>query len=308
MVKPLTFKGDKPKKRKHTTDSSTSSAPKKKPTLTTSSESQPPAINEEEDASTLSDQSWVSADTPTDISGPILLVLRTNPPTCLATDAHGTVFASQIENLIEGDPATAEPHDVRQVWVATKVAGIEGWSLRGGSGKYLTSDKHGILSAAASAVSRHEIFTITESESGGGGFFNVGTASSATTTGDADTPEGQAQGKENKNKPTFLCAKEVLSKTTASGVKVEVRGDETKVESNEGTNVRVRMQARFKPRIQASKEIKAREKIGRKELEGIVGRRLDEDEVRRLRKARKEGDFHEAVLDVKVRGKHDKFA
>ncbi|OOF97240.1 hypothetical protein ASPCADRAFT_206064 [Aspergillus carbonarius ITEM 5010] len=304
MVKPLTFKGDKPKKRKHTSDSS---APKKKPTLT-SSESQPqstPAA-EEEDASTLSDQSWVSADAPSDISGPILLVLRTNPPTCLATDAHGTVFASEIENLIEGDPATAEPHDVRQVWVATKVAGIEGWSLRGGSGKYLTSDKHGILSAAASAVSRHEIFSIMESESGGGGFFNVGTASSNTASSDSttDIPE-EVQG---KNKPTFLCAKEVLSKTTASGVKIEVRGDETKLDSNEGTNIRVRMQARFKPRIQASKEIKAREKIGRKELEGLVGRRLDEDEVRRLRKARKEGDFHEAILDVRVRGKHDKFA
>ncbi|PWY95583.1 hypothetical protein BO94DRAFT_455327 [Aspergillus sclerotioniger CBS 115572] len=276
MVKPLTFKGDKPKKRKHTSDSS---APKKKPTLT-SSESQPqsaPAI-EEEDTSTLSDQSWVSADTPSDISGPILIVLRTNPPTCLATDAHGTVFVSEIENLIEGDPATAEPHDVRQVWVATKVAGIEGWSLRGGSGKYLTSDKHGILSAAASAVSRHEIFSIMESESGGDGFFNVGTASSDTASSDT------------------------------SGVKIEVRGDETRLDSNEGTNIRVRMQARFKPRIQASKEIKAREKIGRKELEGIVGRRLDEDEVRRLRKARKEGDFHEAILDVRVRGKHDKFA
>ncbi|PYI05021.1 hypothetical protein BO78DRAFT_430903 [Aspergillus sclerotiicarbonarius CBS 121057] len=305
MVKPLTFKGDKPKKRKNTSDTS---APKKKPTLT-SSESQPQSASaiEEEDASTLSDQSWVSADTPSDISGPILLVLRTNPPTCLATDAHGTVFASEIENLIEGDPGTAEPHDVRQVWVATKVAGIEGWSLRGGSGKYLTSDKHGILSAAASAVSRHEIFAITESESGGGGFFNFGTASSnSTTANDTDTPEGQAQGKENK--ATFVCAKEILSKTTASGVKIEVRGDETNLESNEGTNIRVRMQARFKPRIQASKEIKAREKIGRKELEGIVGRRLDEDEVRRLRKARKEGDFHEVVLDVRVRGKHDKFA
>lgn len=72
--------------------------------------------------------------------------------------------------------------------------------------------------------------------------------------------------------------------------------------------MRVRMQAKFKPRIRASKESKAYEKISKKELEGIVGRVLDEDEVRRLRRGRREGNFHEVLLDVKVKGKHDKFA
>lgn len=42
---------------------------------------------------------------------------------------------SELENLIEGDPATAEPHDVRQVWVATKVAGSEGVSFKGHHGR-----------------------------------------------------------------------------------------------------------------------------------------------------------------------------
>jgi hypothetical protein len=66
------------------------------------------------------------------------------------------------------------------------------------------------------------------------------------------------------------------------------------------------MQARFKPRLKASKELKAREKISRKELEEVVGRRLDDDEVKRLKRARKEGDYHETILDVRVKGKHDK--
>jgi len=70
----------------------------------------------------------------------------------------------------------------------------------------------------------------------------------------------------------------------------------------------VRMQARFKPRLRASKESKASEKISKKELEGIVGRTLTEEEVKRLRRSRKEGTFHESLLDVKVSGKHDKFA
>lgn len=72
--------------------------------------------------------------------------------------------------------------------------------------------------------------------------------------------------------------------------------------------MRVRMQARFKPKLRASKESKAYEKISKKELEAIVGRGLDDDEVRRLRKGRREGNFHEILLDVKVSGKHDKWA
>lgn len=85
-----------------------------------------------------------------------------------------------------------------------------------------------------------------------------------------------------------------------------MRGDAEDISFD--TTFRIRMQARFKPKLKASKETKAREKISRKELEAAVGRRLDEDEVKRLKKARREGDYHEAVLDVRVKGKHDKFA
>lgn len=68
------------------------------------------------------------------------------------------------------------------------------------------------------------------------------------------------------------------------------------------------MQARFKPKLKASKEEKALSKISRKELEEIIGRRLEDDEVRKLKKARREGNFHETALDMKVKSSHDKFA
>ena len=73
------------------------------------------------------------------------------------------------------------------------------------------------------------------------------------------------------------------------------------------TTLRIRMQARFKPRIKASKEERAREKISRKELETAAGRRLDEHEVRALKRARREGDYHERLLDIKQKSKHDKY-
>lgn len=85
----------------------------------------------------------------------------------------------------------------------------------------------------------------------------------------------------------------------------EVRGDEAEITFN--STLRVRMQARYKPRLKASKEEKAREKISRRELEEAAGRRLEEDEVKRLKRARREGTYHEALLDIKVKSKHDKW-
>lgn len=126
MVKPLTFKGDKPKKRKRETDTSTGPKPRK----TTA-----PALAEDSTENQPEENSWVSADAPSDIAGPVVLVLPSDTPTCVASDANGTVFASVLENLVEGDPGTAEPHDVRQVWVATRVAGTEGFSFKGSHGK-----------------------------------------------------------------------------------------------------------------------------------------------------------------------------
>lgn len=87
---------------------------------------------------------------------------------------------------------------------------------------------------------------------------------------------------------------------------VEIRGDASSITFE--STIRVRMQARFKPKLKASKETKAREKISRRELEAAVGRRLEDDEVKRLKKARREGNYHEEILDVRVSGKHDKFA
>ncbi|KAI9748597.1 MAG: hypothetical protein M4579_007180 [Chaenotheca gracillima] len=86
----------------------------------------------------------------------------------------------------------------------------------------------------------------------------------------------------------------------------ELRGDASSTSFT--TTLRIRMQARFKPRLKANKEEKAREKISRKELEDVVGRRLEEGEIKKLKKARREGTYHEAILDVRVKGKHDKFA
>jgi protein FRG1 len=266
MVKALTFKGDKKpskkRKREHNEHDEDSTLNSKQLVPTASLEAD--------------DENWVSADALSDISGPVMFVLPTEPATCLATDAMGKVFASPVENMVEDAPQTAEPHLVTQVWVATKVVGSEGdFTFKGHHGRYLGCDKYGICSATREAISPEETFKSSPAGSAPG-TFDIQTARSTFLAVDGDK------------------------------VPPEVRGDAE--EAGETTHVRIRMQARFKPKHKVEKAEKVRAKISRKELEEEVGRRLEDDEVKKLKKARREGDYHEAMLDVKVKGKHDKFA
>ena len=128
MVKPLTFKGDKKAKKRKRVDVEEKfgdGEPSKSRELATTRAEDDPAVE---------DDSWVTAEAVGDVVGPIVIVLPSEPPSCIACDAGGKVFASQLENIIDDDPATAEPHDVRQVWIANKVAGTETFSFKGHHG------------------------------------------------------------------------------------------------------------------------------------------------------------------------------
>ena len=122
MVKPLSFKGDKkPKKRKRAADDAASGGG---------------AVRKVDDGESADDDSWVSADVASDIIGPVMIVLPTDAPSALACDVNGQVFALPIENIVDANPATAEPHDVRQVWVANKVSGTDQYRFKGHHGRY----------------------------------------------------------------------------------------------------------------------------------------------------------------------------
>ncbi|PMD21021.1 actin-crosslinking protein [Hyaloscypha hepaticicola] len=273
MVKALVFKGDKKTKKRKRVDVAEKFGDDE---VSTSKE----VVKTEKEDPSVDDDSWVTAETVGDVVGPIVIVLPSEPPTCVACDTNGKVFASLLENIVEDNPATAEPHDVRQVWIANKVAGTETFSFKGHHGKYLSCDKIGQLSANTEAVSPLE------------SFLSIPTA---------DTPGAfQIQ----TLRETFLTIKP--STSSKANALPEIRGDAKGITFN--TTFRIRMQARFKPKLKASKEEKASQKISRKELEEAVGRRLEDDEVRRLKKARREGDYHEALLLIKVKNKHDKYS
>ncbi|KAM3440593.1 hypothetical protein MY4824_002041 [Beauveria thailandica] len=279
MVKPLSFKGDKPKKRKRTRavdDAGAGSSSSKQLRKTDDDDNkgdEPPAADD--------DDTWVAADAPSDVSGPVMFVLPTEPPAALACDASGKVFTIAVENIVDANPATAEPHDVRQVWVANRIAGTEHFRFKGHHGRYLACDKIGMLSAHSEAVSPLETFSLVAT---------------------ADTP-GTFQVQTLRD--TFLSVKSSAS-ASASAARDEVRGDADAISF--ATTLRIRMQARFKPKIKAARDEKALAKISRRELEDAVGRRLNDDEAKKLKRARREGNYHETLLDIKVKSKHDKFS
>ena len=320
-IKPLSFKGEKKPHKKRKKRDEDDGLPT---TASTNTSNQPPSSE---------DDTWVSCDTPTDLSGPTLLVLPTsNPPTALSTDAHGNIFASPLENLIEGDPSTAEPHDVRQVWIATKIEGLRPGevSFKGWNGRYLGCDGKGGLSARREAIGKEEGFVIVEvdgdgdlREGVGGGRFAIMTAASTpigkSTSAVTTTEEsgGGGGGGDGGGRPYYIHTsgnipasedqdQEETPQALSRASKILISGAGTTLCAQ--TTLRIRMQARFKPRLKANREQKAREKVSRHELEATVGRRLEDDEVRRLKRARRNGTYHEEILDVRVKGKHDKFA
>lgn len=132
MVKPLSFKGDKkPKKRKRTdAEAQERDAQGGDVARASGATGQNANVNADDD-----DDSWVSADAVADVVGPVMFVLPTDPPTALACDAVGKVFTLSIENIVDANPATAEPHDVRQVWVANRIAGTEQFRFKGHHGQ-----------------------------------------------------------------------------------------------------------------------------------------------------------------------------
>jgi protein FRG1 len=140
--------------------------------------------------------------------------------------------------------------------------------------RYLGCDSIGTLSTTREAISPEETFKCLPSETQPG-LFTLRSMRNTYLSIDADTTPA-------------------------------IRGDADEI--TPATEVRLRMQARFKPKNKDEKAEKVRAKITRKELEEEVGRRLDDEEVKKLKKARREGNFHEAMLDVKVKGKHDKWA
>lgn len=292
MVKPLSFKGDKKiKKRKHRDVTDFNADPDALPAS---------------DRDITDETSWALPADATELAGPALIVLPTVPPTCLAFDPLGNVFASRLENLIEGDPKTAEPDDVQQVWVASRVAGMapNEINFKASHGGYLSCDQYGILGAKREARGREEAFFIdTTTDDQGKNFFQLRCAATSNSSKSADHKYLSAATENSKLDQDAENTQEHARKK----VSISLRGDGEATSPD--TFLILRMQSSFKPQSHESKEAsKTKEKISRQELEAAAGRSLNDEEAKRLKRAKREGTYHSAILDIRAKGKHDKYA
>lgn len=268
MVKPLSFKGDPKSKKRKHRPASPPPSALSKTTPTDSN-------NNEGDVDLEGDQTWAPPSTASELTGPTTLILSKS---FLSADPSGKIFLTPLDPADEDDPSIQldeSPFDVRQVWIATRPKDSDLFALKSSSGGYLSCSSDGQLNATATARGEREGWQILPHPISPSAFIlKSGTAGAYISL------------LSHNAKPTL-----------------RVVDDE-----KEAVKVKIQMQSRFKPTIQAAKRERAYEKISRSQMEKDAGRRLDDDEARKLKRARKEGDYHEAILDVRAKGRSDKFA
>lgn len=151
----LKFKGEKTKKKRKLEDDTgegSSSRRRRK--------------DEEDEAP----ETWVLPEDPTEIRGPTFIVHPSDPsPICITYDAtRGRIILHSLDKDRTEDssgklPSLLErtPSEVSQVWVTTRVAGSPTINFRTGTGegKFLSCDKHGLVSADREARGPQEEWT-----------------------------------------------------------------------------------------------------------------------------------------------------
>ena len=127
---------------------------------------------------TASPEQWVHLDQATEIRGPTFIFHPSDPsPICVSFDAtRNRIAIHPLEKLEDGGSILDRtPTEVSQVWVTTRVAGAGTINLRTGTGegKFLSCDKHGLVTADREARGPQEEWTPVVLEDGMVAFMNV---------------------------------------------------------------------------------------------------------------------------------------
>ncbi|GAA5948500.1 hypothetical protein JCM21900_002730 [Sporobolomyces salmonicolor] len=315
----LKFKGDKPVKKKKSKLRSTAHGP-----------------NAEDEHL----EGWLPAPSPALLLGPSYLTLPSTeltPPVCIALQpttgkvypfilptasssssnaiastsfasaAHlATLDADELEALVE-DPALSggadvlsahtEPTDVYHVWVCTRIPDTnDKVTFRSGSGKFLAADELGAVTAEREARGPQEEWTLEAASDGGHGAFVL----------------------------KSLYGK-YLSADVVAGGKVELRADEET--EGETERWRIHMQGEFvakaKKQFNERNGIKTRPDHGLTVVKDLAGAEESNirkyqargggefvgsaEDIRELKRARKEGKLAEAMLDRRAKLKSDRY-
>lgn len=275
MVKKLSFKGDKKTKKPK------SGGDKKRPRSDTTED---PQI-----------AGWISAKSSEEFHGPTLLVTTSeDKPCCFVYESSGgdddtdskapTMTISFDIDTVDKSPDTAEPTTTQQVLLLSPLEfdsnkrtidideTVARFALKVPSlGVFLGVDKAGTVSLDSVAIGTPQQFT----------FRRLG----------------------DKEKEYHWTMQ------TAYGAFVEIESGKITVteDATKASKFTVRLQSSHRKKTTAEKQAVTYYAMNTKALEERAGRPLDPDEVVTLKKANKEGNLNEALLDLRQKGKSDTY-
>lgn len=110
---------------------------------------------------------WAQPEAPNEVLGPTFIVHPAEPPICIAYDSTRDRITFPAVPLPSSSATSSSaaplnslvPTEVQHVWVVTRVAGSETINLRSPSGKFLSCDAHGLVSADREARGPQEEWT-----------------------------------------------------------------------------------------------------------------------------------------------------
>ncbi|KAF2859313.1 hypothetical protein K470DRAFT_271629 [Piedraia hortae CBS 480.64] len=220
----------------------------------------------------------------------------------LNSDLLGETYLSPLPSM------ETEPWSTTQIWISTRLPG-GGFSFKSHLGKYLSLTPGG-LRAEGEAVSMREIFnvegSVKEREDGREG---GGSREERSSTGKITSEDPSAKGE------SFLkgCpSKDISPSHTPRGNSFSLNNPlGTPIINNTPLTVlKIKMQTRFLPTKQTtSKPQEGKAPISKLSLENDAGRALTEEEIRTLKRAKREGRYNETLLDLKAKtSRNDRFA
>lgn len=282
-VKKLSFKGDTGKRKRTTADPSTSSP--YDPPLN-------PPTQHLEDVQD-NEETWTTAAQAADLNGPLVVSLTydTDLPVALSADARGSIFTSPL-------PSTLEPSEVRQVFVLAQIptgtsnTSEKQYSLKsGGCAKYLGADRFGSMTCDSDAIAEAHRWRLVQRPDGW------------ALQSSYDRYLSIQPRKSKKQKSEHVLGRDELEDVQGG---FEIRCDAEDIGFCETLTLRTQPQHRLIQSAATSKNsvTKYTTKI---ELEKKVGRKLQVDELQTLKQAEKIGELGEAILDMRVKGRSDKF-
>ncbi|KAF7778585.1 hypothetical protein Agabi119p4_2930 [Agaricus bisporus var. burnettii] len=236
---------------------------------------------------------WVFPEQANELRGPTF-IFHPSDPSPLSINFNSTTnriviyYLDKSKNEDDSEPKPIMeriPTDVAQVWVTTRVAGSPTINIRTGTGegKFLSCDKHGLVSADRDARGPQEEWTPVIMPDGMVAFMNI--------------------------------YEKYLSVDEAAGGTLQLRGDSDEVGFRE--RFWVKIQNKYKKEAHEEerkwKEVTASPRINESSTNQLyqtwgAGKIvLSKDDKKELKQARKEGRLSEALLDRRAKLKSDRF-